>query len=51
MQMPRHVESNHITGVSHACDICGKVSRSRNALSMHKLNRCHRKIVTGPEAM
>ena len=25
--MPRHVEANHITGVSHACDICGKVSR------------------------
>ena len=33
--MPRHVEANHITGVSHACDICGKVSRSRSALSQH----------------
>ena len=25
--MPRHVEANHITGVSHACDICGSISR------------------------
>ena len=34
-QMPSHIEAHHITGVSHACDICGKVSRSRNALRMH----------------
>ena len=34
--MPRHIEAYHIAGVSHACDICGKVSRSRNALNMHK---------------
>ena len=33
--MPQHIEASHITGVSHACDICGKVSRSRNALRMH----------------
>ena len=25
--MPRHVEAYHIEGVSHACDICGKISR------------------------
>ena len=25
--MPNHIEANHITGLSHACDICGKVSR------------------------
>ena len=37
MTMPRHIEANHITGVSHACDICGKVSRSRNALKTHKM--------------
>ena len=30
--MPNHVETNHISGVSHACDICGKVYRSRNSL-------------------
>ena len=33
--MPRHIEANHITGISHSCDICGKVSRSRNSLSKH----------------
>ena len=25
--MPRHIEAYHIEGVSHACDICGKISR------------------------
>ena len=35
-QMPQHIEANHITGVSHSCDICGKTSRSRNALRVHK---------------
>ena len=52
--MPSHVEANHITGLSHSCDICGKTSRSKHALAMHKLRnhkhntslqdgvRCHR---------
>ena len=31
----RHIEANHITGVSHSCDICGKTARSRNAISIH----------------
>ena len=35
MAMPQHIEANHIVGVSHACDVCGKVSRSRSALSQH----------------
>ena len=35
--MSSHVEANHITGVSHSCDICGMTSRSRDALSHHKL--------------
>ena len=35
--MPQHIEANHITGVSHSCDVCGKISRSRNALKTHKL--------------
>ena len=34
--MPTHIEGNHITGVSHACDICDKVSRSREAIRCHK---------------
>ena len=33
--MPNHVEANHITGVSHACDMCGKTSRSRHAIRVH----------------
>jgi len=31
-----HIEVHHITGVSHPCNICGKSSRSRPALKMHK---------------
>ena len=37
----RHIEANHITGVSHTCEICGSVSRSRNALNMHKKRNHH----------
>ena len=36
-QMPQHIEANHITGISHSCDLCGKTSRSRNALKVHKI--------------
>ena len=42
--MPSHIEANHITGVSHACDICGKVSRSRQTLRMHK-HRYHQTLL------
>ena len=35
--MPRHIEAYHIEGVTHACDICGKISRSRDGLRRHKL--------------
>ena len=32
-----HIEANHIAGnVSHSCDICGKISRSRDGLRQHK---------------
>ena len=33
-----HIESNHMdtSDASHPCDICGKSSRSRNALRVHK---------------
>ena len=31
-----HIEANHITGVSHTCNICGKETRSRSGLKQHK---------------
>ena len=35
--MKTHIEANHIiTNVTHSCDICGKNSRSRNGLRLHK---------------
>ena len=33
--MTRHIEAIHITGVTHSCDICGNISRSRNSLRQH----------------
>ena len=34
----RHIEAKHvISSVSHPCNICGKISRSRNGLRKHKL--------------
>merc|ERR1712129_100663 len=32
----KHIEANHITGVSHICKICGTTTRSRPAMAMHK---------------
>ena len=32
----RHIESNHISGGTHPCDICGKISRSRHRLIQHR---------------
>ena len=32
-----HIEANHIeSNITHSCDICGKISRSRNGLRLHK---------------
>ena len=32
-----HIEANHIeSNITHSCDICGKTSRSKNGLRMHK---------------
>merc|ERR1712129_289945 len=39
----KHIEANHITGVSHACEVCGKTARTRNALRRHKLEK-HRSL-------
>ena len=33
--LKRHIESMHVTGVSHPCGHCGKSYRSRNTLSNH----------------
>jgi len=30
-----HIEANHITGISHTCNISGKTSRTRNGLRRH----------------
>ena len=38
----RHVEANHITAISHTCDICGNKAKTRESLRVHKL-RYHRK--------
>ena len=32
----RHIEFHHITGVSHTCDICGTVTRTRDAMAKHR---------------
>ena len=32
----RHIESNHLEGLSFPCNLCEKSCRSRNALWMHK---------------
>ena len=37
--MMRHIEANHLTGVTHSCDICGKISRSRNGLRHHNYEK------------
>ena len=33
--MKEHIEARHIDGLSHTCNICGKVSRSRGGLRLH----------------
>ena len=35
IDIKRHIEANHITGVSHSCKICGRSSRSRDGLRQH----------------
>ena len=39
--MTRHIEANHITGLSHTCDICSKTCKSRDALRQHKYKEHH----------
>ena len=37
----KHIESNHITGVTHTCGVCGKTTRSRDGLRQHKIKEHH----------
>ena len=46
----RHIEASHISGVSHTCEICGTISRSRNGLRQHKMTKHpDNDFVTGAE--
>ena len=38
----RHIESNHLEGVSIPCNLCDKILRSRDALRTH-IKRNHKK--------
>ena len=38
MNMKRHIEANHLEGISISCNLCEKTTRSRHALSMHMRN-------------
>ena len=35
LDIRRHIEANHLSNVSHYCDVCGKTSRSRDGLRQH----------------
>ena len=39
--LKRHIESFHISGMTHSCEICGKISTTRKGMKMHFL-REHR---------
>merc|ERR1712129_216702 len=34
----KHIESHHITGVSHTCNICGMVAKTRRSLKSHYIS-------------
>ena len=37
----RHVESNHVAGLTHTCNVCGKNSSSKDGLRQHRNKRKH----------
>ena len=39
--MPAHVKTRHITGLSHSCEICGKTFRTRHSLNQHIISQRH----------
>ena len=51
-QIRDHIEANHVQGLSIPCDVCGKTSRSRSALRMHK-SSYHKVMnhILGPETV
>ena len=38
--MKDHIEANHLEGIIIPCNLCDKTFRSRNALRMHKRQKC-----------
>ena len=38
----KHIEANHINGISIPCDLCGKSFKSRNVMASHK-SKLHKK--------
>ena len=46
----RHIESHHLEGVSIPCNLCDKISRSRNGLKQHILkDHGHKATFSGQE--
>ena len=39
----KHIESNHITGFTHDCTVCGFTLKTRNALGTHMYNKHNNK--------
>ena len=39
--MPAHVKTRHITGLTHSCEICGKTFRTRHSLNQHIISQRH----------
>ena len=37
IDVKKHIEANHLEGISIPCNMCDKSSRSRSALSKHKI--------------
>ena len=41
--LKKHIEANHLEGVSVPCNLCEKTFRSRNSLTAHKYNHHNHK--------
>ena len=47
----QHVEANHINGVNHSCEICGKLSRWKDIFMKIWINLPLIHVVAGPEML